>query len=360
MDRFFELIQASIGKRDSLGSLPKDRAEWEDLLNAAGRHNLLAFTFPFIDKLHDEVDIPLGVYSRWAMMAEKISARSQYQKESCSKLCDGFASSGFRSCILKGQAAAAFYPEPLLRQGGDIDIWVEGDRHKLVDFLRSKFEVHKIVYHHCDVKIIKGMGVEVHFTPSWMNSPWANKRLQKWFEDNADAQFSNIDHKLGFAVPTAEFDAVYMLIHIYRHVLEEGIGLRQLLDYYYVLMHLGEDSRSAVMADLKKLHLSSFAAAVMYVLQKVFMLDGGRLLCAPDEREGEFLLEEIMIAGNFGKFDSRNTHEKGEGLIGHGRRKVTRGLRYLIHYPSEVLCMPLFMCWQYFWRRKNGFLYKGR
>ena len=53
-------------------------------------------------------------------------------------------------------------------------------------------------------------------------------------------------------------------------------------------------------------------------------------------------------------------YEKGEGLVGHSKRKLTRGLRYLLHYPSEVLGMPVFMCWQYFWRRKNGFLYKGR
>ena len=360
MNSFFELLQAASGNRDTLSVIPDSREEWEDLFMLAGRHNLLAYTFPVIDRLHDEVDVPLGVYSRWAMMAEKIASRNAFHKEACANLYKGFIDSGFRSCILKGQAAAVLYPDPALRQGGDIDIWVEGDRHAVVDFLRSRFELHKIVYHHCDVKMIKGVGVEVHFTPSWMNAPCANRRLQRWFLEQGDTQFANFDESLGFCVPTLEFDAVYMLIHIFRHVLEEGIGLRQLLDYYYVLVHLDDTGRQAALKHLHHLRMDGFAAAVMYVLKGVFRLDEKFFLCPPDEREGAFLLEEIMISGNFGKYDSRNAHEKGEGLLGHGKRKFSRGLRYLMHYPSEVLCMPLFMSWQYFWRRKNGFLYKGR
>ncbi len=360
MNAFFELIQIAIGKRESLSRVPQSREEWDELLKITGQHNLLAFTFPVIDRLHDEVNVPLGVYSRWAMMAEKVAAKGSFQKDACVKLYKGFLDNGFRSCILKGQAAGALYPDPSLRQGGDIDIWVEGERRDVVSFLRSRFEVHKVVYHHCDVKMIKGVSVEVHFTPTWMNAPFSNRRLQRWIAGQAPAQFSNFEPSLGFNVPTLEFDAVYMLLHIYRHVLEEGIGLRQLLDYYYVLQHLDEDGRKGVMGHINFLRLGRFAAAVMYVMQEVFLLEGEKLLCPPHKGEGAFLLEEIMLSGNFGKFDSRNAHEKGEGLVGHSKRKLTRGLRYLLHYPSEVLGMPVFMCWQYFWRRKNGFLYKGR
>ena len=167
MNTFFELIQIAIGKRESLSRVPQSREEWDELLKITGQHNLLAFTFPVIDRLHDEVNVPLGVYSRWAMMAEKVAAKGSFQKDACVKLYKGFLDNGFRSCILKGQAAGALYPDPSLRQGGDIDIWVEGERRDVVSFLRSRFEVHKVVYHHCDVKMIKGVSVEVHFTPTW-------------------------------------------------------------------------------------------------------------------------------------------------------------------------------------------------
>lgn len=360
MNAFFELLQYSLGTRTDIPSLPSDRDGWEELFKAMGQHNLLGVTFPVIDDLHDEVEIPLGVYSRWAMMAEKIQQKNVRHKEACKFLYGKFLSNGFRSCILKGQAAAALYPRPELRQCGDVDIWLEGDRKKVVNFLRERFPVKKIVYHHCDVQILKGISVEVHFTPSWMNAPLRNRRLQKYFRETSSGQFSNLDEALGFNIPTLRFDAVYMLIHIYRHVLDEGIGLRQLLDYYYVLKAIPSSGKKAVLDDLKDLGLTRFAAGVMYVLREVFAIGDPYLLMEPDMSMGKFLLDEILVSGNFGRFDPRNAHEKGESIARHSKRKITRALRYLRFFPGEVLFMPFFMLWQYLWRRRNNYLYKGR
>ena len=361
MEAFFELVQIAVGRRESLSAPPQTREEWDALCKLTAKHNLLGVTFPVIDAIHDTMDtLPLGIYTRWAMTTEKIGKKNAKLMEYCRELHRNFLADGYRSCILKGQAAAALYPDPKLRQSGDIDIWVEGERQAVVDYLRERCEVRKVVYHHCDTKLMPKVGVEVHFTPSWMNAPGANRRLQNWFDSVKDMQFSNYSEDLGFCVPTLRFNAVYMLVHIYRHVLEEGVGLRQLLDYYYVLIHLSGSDRSAVLNDLRQLKLDGFAASVMYVLQEVFLMDEGLLLMPADCKGGRFLLEEIMIAGNFGRYDERNVHDKKEGLIAHGRRKVGRGLRYFIHYPSEVLFMPYYIVWQYFWRRRRGYLYKGR
>ena len=360
MNPFFELIQVAIGAKDSFTSIPKNREDWDDLLKVVGQHNLLAITFPLIDKLHDEVDVPLGVYSRWAMVAEKVQQKNTSHKEACKHLCGKFLENGFRSCILKGQAAAALYPNPELRQCGDIDIWIEGERQTVVDFLRARFPVKKVVYHHCDVQMLKGISTEVHFTPTWMNAPLRNRKLQLYFRQTADAQFSNLDPELGFCVPTLRFDAVYMLIHIYRHVLDEGVGLRQLLDYYYVLKALSPEDRELALGDLKALGLLRFCAGVMYVLKAVFDMDESIMLTGPDTRLGSFLLDEILLSGNFGRFDPRNAHEKGESIAKHSKRKLSRALRFVRYFPGEVICMPLFMAWQYVWRRRHGYLYKGR
>ena len=360
MNPFFELIQVAIGARETFTSIPQSREEWNDLLTVVGQHNLLAITFPLIDKLHDEVEVPLGVYSRWAMVAEKVQQKNAGHKAACKHLHERFLANGFRSCILKGQAAAALYPNPELRQCGDIDIWIEGERQRVVDFLRERFPVKKVVYHHCDVQMLKGISTEVHFTPTWMNAPLRNRKLQRYFAQTADAQFGNIDPELGFCVPTLRFDAVYMLIHIYRHFLDEGVGLRQLLDYYYVLKALSADERATVVEDLKGLGLMGFAAGIMYVLKEVFDIDTTVMLAKPDARLGAFLLEEILMSGNFGRFDPRNAHKKGESIAGHSKRKLSRALRFLRYFPGEVIAMPFFMTWQYFWRRKHGYLYKGR
>lgn len=87
--------------------------------------------------------------------------------------------------------------------------------------------------------------MEAHFRPLFLDSPLRNHRLQGWFQLNE--QFGVHDAKIGDCViptPIVSFNAVYQLCHIYRHLFDEGIGLRQLLDYYFVLraLHIEQGS----------------------------------------------------------------------------------------------------------------------
>ena len=83
------------------------------------------------------------------------------------------------------------------------------------------------------------MPVELHFFPCTMNNPIHNARLQKWFKRNADLQCSNVvtlpDGIGEIAIPTTAFNVIYQLTHLYHHFFDEGIGMRQIIDYYYVV-----------------------------------------------------------------------------------------------------------------------------
>lgn len=340
-----------------LPNLPAER--WQELFEFARKQSILGVTFPFLDELPRGAGAPLNVYSRWALADERIRTVNARQIEAARELCAEFAAAGFRTCVLKGQGSASFYPEPLRRQCGDIDVWVQGTREEILSYVRPRCEkMGDIVYHHCDPKgIKKGVSVEVHFTPTWMNDPVLNRRMQRWFASNADAQFSNIHPDLGFAIPTVPFATAFCVMHIFRHVMDEGIGLRQLMDLYYLLEALPAEEHAGVMSILNSLKLGRFTAALMHVITEQFPLPAGKMLTAPDERRGAFLLDEVMISGNFGKYDSRNAHAAKEGRVGKLIRKTRRQMRFFGLCPREVLAAPLFKMWQYLWRRKNKYLH---
>lgn len=351
---FFDLLALSMGREREFPQLSPEA--WEQLFELARKQSLLGVMMAGLDALPRKGGAPLRYYSRWALITEEIERKSQARLEAARSVCRRFADAGLRTCVLKGPSAAARYPLPDRRQSGDIDVWVEGGVKKVVSDLRAMCPVREIVYHHCDAKLVDGVPVEVHFTPSWMNSYVLNRRFQSYCARERDAQFSNYDDSLGFAVTEPEFAAVFSIVHIWRHLIDEGVGLRQLMDLHYLLEDLKDGARTAAAAQLRRLGLGRFTAAVMYALHEVFGLSEDRMLVPQTRHGGAFLLDEVLIAGNFGRFDTRIRRREGESRVARTVRKFRRDLRFLGFCPRDVLAAPFFKLWQYCWRRRNGYL----
>ena len=407
---FFELLQVAIGNRRELSHTPST-AEWTDLYTLAQKQTLVGIAFRGIEQLPAEQRPPKSLLMQWYMATERIKALNADLDRKALMVANKFLEEGFPGMVLKGQGVAKLYrethPNPPCKGGdagiadghpdgkfsilnsqfsikeyrtpGDIDIWLQGSREEVLDYVRHHVPDCKPVYHHVDFPVVDGLDIEVHFTPSWMNSPVTNRRLQRWLkgygltvngeevrinrakgtssssEATINRSTAAFTHYTELPAPSLAFNRVYILVHIYRHLFHEGIGLRQLLDYYFVLTQgLTEEERAETMRTLRSLHMQRFTAAVMWVLQQVYGMDSRYLLTTPDEREGRFLLSEIMLAGNFGHYDERLQHERGESALHWGLRKVKRNFRFVFSYPSEVLWSPIFKLWHWVWRRRQS------
>ena len=144
-----------------------------------------------------------------------------------------------RCCILKGQGNALMYPNPYSRTPGDIDVWIDASRERIMEYAQKKFELEDdIRLQHLETSL-DGVPVELHFFPCSMNNPIYHARLQKWFRKNADLQCSHIvglpDGAGDIAIPTTAFNVIYQLTHLYHHFFDEGIGMRQIIDYFLVV-----------------------------------------------------------------------------------------------------------------------------
>lgn len=352
---FFDLIQCSIGKRKDLSRTP-DGQEWKELFDIAQKQTLLGVTYRGIECLPKEQLPPKKILLEWHKSTELIKERNVDLNKRSIAISRKFKELGFSNTILKGQGLAQLYPDPTLRTPGDIDIWLDGGCDKVLAYVKRCFPKCKPTYHHVDFPIKKEIGIEVHFTPSWMHSPIKNKRVQDFFSTSAVTQFNNDTATPQGCFPTAtlSFNRIYILLHIYRHLFQEGIGLRQLLDYYYILdKGFSHDEKKECCRMLEKLGLTGFAAATTYILQEKFGLEHDKYLVAPNKRRGEFLLREIMEAGNFGKYDSRYTLVSKDDEFKHFLNSMLRTARLILQYPSEALWSPYFKVWHYFWRKRH-------
>ena len=443
---FFDFLRFCIGSAKEIpGSLKE--VDWKELYAIAQKQALLGVLFHGIRQLPKQLAPEQKLLMQWVVMAEMIRKQNIRLFQDSVKVCQNFENEGFANCILKGQGNALLYPDPYMRTPGDIDIYLSGGRRKIMKYVDRVCPNQVMRYHHVDFPVMK-TAIEVHFTPSYMFCPIHNRRMQKWFEEVMGEQCNHrVSLPDGYGeihVPQVSFNVIYILSHLYRHIFTEGIGLRQLLDYYYVVCdfckvyqissnHLsnfsnhpvplskegstfspspsssgsgdvtalrcskplrskdggpskvspdcagwdrqdgsgdttsacsldaGSSSFSAcssvaldvVQKELKHLGLWKFAQAVMFVMKEVFELSEDRMIAPMDEKEGRFLLDEIMRGGNFGQYDDRMGDKVGESKIHRYFRMNLRNLRFVKHYPAEAVCEPVFRTWFAGWKFIN-------
>ena len=220
--------------------------DWQELYSFASKQALLGLSFEGIERLGKEYSEelrlnPIGreLLMTWMGKAQQIRRQNMKVNAVASKLYSMLREDGLRCCILKGQGNALIYPNAYSRNPGDIDVWVNASRERIMEYAQKKFELgDDIRLQHLETSL-DGVPVELHFFPCSMNNPIYHARLQKWFRRNADLQCSHIvglpDGAGDIAIPTTAFNVVYQLTHLYHHFFDEGIGMRQIIDYYYVV-----------------------------------------------------------------------------------------------------------------------------
>ena len=433
---FFDFLRFCIGSAKEIPDSLKE-ADWKELYAIAQKQALLGVLFHGIRRLPKELAPEQKLLMQWMVMAEQIRKQNIRLFQDSVKVCQNFENEGFANCILKGQGNALLYPDPYMRTPGDIDIYLSDGRRKIMKYVEQVCPNQVMRYHHVDFPVMK-TAIEVHFTPSYMFCPIHNRRMQKWFKEVMGEQCAHrVSLPDGYGeihVPQVSFNVIYILSHLYRHIFTEGIGLRQLLDYYYVvcdfckvyqissnhlsnfsnhpvplskegstshpsplsseerdvtalwcseplrykvggaskpspgcagwdrLVAIGDTSFAAgassvaldvVQKELKHLGLWKFAQAVMFVMKEVFGLSEDRMIAPMDEKEGRFLLDEIMRGGNFGQYDDRMGSKVDESKIHRYFRMNLRNLRFVKHYPTEAVCEPVFRTWFAGWKFIN-------
>ena len=371
MKLIFEFLRYSLGNEVDMSGVVAGM-NWQRLYGFASKQALLGLCFDGLERLGKEYPeelkrnpIDRNLLMTWMGAAQQIRRQNMKVNGVASKLYSMLRKDGLRCCILKGQGNALMYPNPYSRNPGDVDVWIDASRERIMEYAQKKFELEDdIRLQHIETSL-DGVPVELHFMPCIMNNVLYNRRLQKWFKRNADLQCSNVvelpDGAGGIAVPTTAFNVVYQLTHLYHHFFDEGIGMRQIVDYYFVvisdeLLVISDELlviRDTLQRELKYLGLWKFAGAVMYVLHEVLGLSEEKMIAPMDEKRGKLLLAEILNGGNFGRHFTKYGHFTQQGMAKKYFLKIWRNMHFVRYYPAEALSEPLFRTWHFFWRIHN-------
>lgn len=379
IDTFLEFLRYCIGDEQKPPVSAKG-IDWMEMMAWAESQAIVGVVYQGILKGGKELEIPFDALMEWVGYAQQIEAQNRLVNQRCVEIAAAFQNDGFETCILKGQGNAAMYPSPLLRNPGDIDLWVRRQSNdirqsnderqsnrltgsfrqkdirteikEIIGFVKERNPEARALYHHIDLGEFKGVEVEVHYRPSFMSDPVHNRRLQKWFRCHTEStDTAELADGVGrINVPNREFNVVFQLSHVYNHLLHEGIGLRQIIDYYYLLKTTNFTNFTNFEGHslLRRLGLWDIAGAMMWVLNEVLGLEEKYLIAPKDERKGRLLLAEIMKGGNFGFYDVEN--QRADSQLKKNWLRIRRDLRMMRYFPSECLWEPVFRVYHFFWR----------
>ena len=360
---FIELLRLAVdGHRRSLSYSPSP-ADWAWLFSESRRQAVVGVMYAAVERLPAAQRPPREVLLPWYAVVERVKLRNEQLNAEATRVCLTLSREGLNNVLLKGQGGALYYPQPLLRQPGDIDLWILASRQRIMEHAQKGGEnkVHTTWLHTVfnDSPLTE---VEAHFMPSYRYNPFRHSVMNGIFDQMAAAQLA---HKVALIdnapsqvnTPTTAFNRLYLLAHIYRHFFGEGIGVRQLMDYYYCLRQgLTDAEARAMRRRLKRMGMTRFARATMYVIQQLFGLPVQYMPLMPDKREGTLLLSEVLLAGNFGQHDVRYAELSSQRRFSRFVAKSCRNINFLVHYPGEVLFDVPFRLCHYVWRWGRGYL----
>lgn len=349
---FFELIQVAIGTRICLSRTPS-ADEWNELYAVAKKQSLVGVCFASVQRLQTQRQEPPEMqYLTWMGMAAKIQQKNEQMNARTADALEYFRERGCPCQVLKGQGVAKLYgPLAGLRQSGDIDVWMADGKEKAFELSKQELGcVEGLTNYHIHFPIMEDAEIELHFKPSFLSSPIRNKRFLefcKLYEPNEGCSDE----------PSLAFNRIYILLHCYRHLCGHGVGMRQLLDYYFVLRtsydNANDDDnlyyKEESMQWIETFGMKKFAEATMWFMKNVFGLEDKYLLCPADEKAGRFLLNEVMHSGNMGHGEDRFDGKISQSAIVRYWYNLKRDIRLIRLCPHEALWDPFFNVYQYVW-----------
>ena len=366
MSIFFELLQVALGRRERLSRVPLSH-EWEEIYEVAEKQGIVGLLLSGLEHLPAYFLPPLELKLQWIGDVQMDDHLNKLMDQRCLELLGMLEKAGLQGTILKGQGIARLYDEDLSsrRQPGDIDVYVDCGLERAIAFAQSLGQ--KDIswdYKHLHLQLWEDTEVELHYRVEVMFDLMKNHRLQRWFDHELNELYE-FDPESGFVTPSVEFNVFYILLHIYRHFFTEGVGLRQIMDYYFVLKTHYENKTTYLINNtngttddtdhtdkyctaVSEFGMERFAKGLMWVMLEVMAMPKEWMLWEPDEKEGRYILEQVMEGGNFGHYSKRQTRLTG------GLEYVVRLTRHSLHlmrrYPTEAVWIPVWMVWHKLWK----------
>lgn len=251
---------------------------------------------------------------------------------------------GIKAVLMKGAGLAALYPSPERRTWSDIDLFVGIDQyHPACAVMRDtfpdalKFDEELDHYKHYNL-IADGVSIEVHRVSMSCQHPIDEKRYARMEREGMSNGERLELNGLEITVPEPTFNALFVFMHSWEHMLTKGANVRQLCDLALLLRHYKDRiDRSRLNRYLKELHLSDVWQLYAYNLVNGLGLEAGDMPFYSEKaaQRAERLMTDLLA----GRMEAPKSQEAApQGRLARKiftmRERLTNAKRIARYSPS--------------------------
>ena len=220
--------------------------------------------------------------------------------------------------VMKGQTLAVLYPHPEMRMSGDVDFLIKADYEKVRKSFDSLFAISLPTLNAYEKEAAferNGVLYELH---TYLITFGSSQNSKYWDQLIADCWAQRyyvdiLDSKIRILPPTLY--SVYVFLHLFFHLIREGVGLRQFCDWAVFLNHYAQEIDTNLLQEiLVKLDMLPAYRAFGSIAVSLLGLPAERFpfeLTEKDQKWVHKIMQDVLKGGNFGK---QNHQAKGVGL----------------------------------------------
>ena len=295
---FFSLLRTSINSQTNRKNTLTFN-DWKVVYHTCRQQGMTAVLFDFVRQLPKSEAPDKALLMEWLSAATAVEQTMQRMQVTAGEFAEAMEKREIPVVVLKGIAFAQYYPNPLLRECGDLDCYMMGKKEEGdLATLELGGTMEEAGYKHSHL-IYKGLTIENHrFFTDFDNTPTGMLTEQVLGELMQEAHTYIGGSKL--CCPSANFNALFLLKHAQGHFIDEGIRMRHVLDWALFLREKQEEvDWSKVLPMLEVTHTAQFAGvmtaiAVRYL--RIEVLNKGLLALASnaEQKMVNAVLADIM------------------------------------------------------------------
>ena len=219
--------------------LPSSLDEWDELINLGYKQTVICFIAKACLRHPDASNIPSDIKEEFEAVLEENKRIHEHHNAVLIELITKFEEQGLHPILLKGQGIAQMYPEPELRQCGDIDLFFVSEEYEAaksyIQSIEDSIENRQAEkFHHFESKY-KDIIVEIHRHTSEIPNPFANKRYLRFEECEMKHSLEIKIEGHNISIPSPLFNLVSVFVHMWNHFENKGVSLRQMCDVMMML-----------------------------------------------------------------------------------------------------------------------------